>query len=263
MPQCLSPEIYARELLKGLNISNIPVNPLDICRYFNIEVCYDDLQQCEAVLIIRNGSKKIILSSNTTYHLRQKFSVAHELGHYYMPHHNLQLFACSASDIMAFENNSLQEREANLFAGELLMPYEHIIKDAKFYEYSVESIKELANKYGVSITAAAVRFLKVTPDRAALVLSENGTVKWSMKSKNFIYYIKKTIDSATYIYDFYHNGSMNESLNKTYAGAWLEDPGNLDVINEQSIVMPFLNMALTILTVPFKEDDYCDDWLDQ
>ncbi|NSW83105.1 MAG: ImmA/IrrE family metallo-endopeptidase [Syntrophothermus sp.] len=252
-------EIYARELLQLLNIDSVPVDPFQICKHFNIEVCYEPLRQCEAVLLIQSGAKKIILSDSTPYHLRQKFSLAHELGHYYMPHHELLIIGCSASDLMTFESNpsTMQEWEANVFASELLMPHHHIAKDAKAYEYSAESVKEIADKYEVSITAAAVRLLQVTPDSAAIVLSANGQIKWFKKSQNFRYYIRatKTMDPAAHIYDFYSKGAASELLKQTRASIWLENPKNLDYVNEQSIIMPSLNAALTILTIPFDEDN--------
>lgn len=259
----LFPESYARDLLHCLNVKNVPVDPWEICEKLDIKVCYEPFKQCEALLCIKNGRKKIILNENIPYYLRHKFSLAHEIGHYWIPSHKLQVFTCFASDIMAFKTNKVQEEEANRFASELLMPSEYITKDAKLYDYNAESIRKIADKYNVSITAAAIRFLEVTPDKAAIILSQNGTIKWFMRAKNFKHFIKtKTIDSATYIYDFYHNGEINESLNQAYAGAWLEDPGDLDFINEQSIIMPSLNMALTILTIPYDEDNEYDNWAD-
>lgn len=262
MPARLPPELYARELLLKLSMDNVPVEPLEICQKLNIEVCYEPLKHCEALLCIKKGSKKIILNKNITYHLRHKFSLAHEIAHYYIPYHDLQVFACFTSDIMAFKTNNTQEQEANKFASELLMPIQYIQKEAKLHDYNAETVKMVADKYSVSITAAAIRLLEFTPDKAAIVLLQDGKVKWFMKSQNFRYRLNiDSLNEATYVYDFFNGAIIDESLHQTYAHAWINGEYDREFINEQSIIMLNLNMALTILTLPFNEDDeYDDEW---
>ncbi len=83
MTRRLSPEFYARELSHNLEIKNVPVDPWEICEELDIKVCYEPFKQCEALLCIKNGRKKIILNENIPYYLRHKFSLAHEIGHYW------------------------------------------------------------------------------------------------------------------------------------------------------------------------------------
>ncbi|HEY8500060.1 MAG TPA: ImmA/IrrE family metallo-endopeptidase [Clostridia bacterium] len=257
-----SPELYARELLHSLDIKNIPVNPFEICDILHIDICYEPLRQSEAVLLIKNGSHRVILNQNISYQPRLKFTVAHEIGHFYIPCHDLQVFACQASDIMSFNTDRSLEQEANKFASELLMPTEYIQKEAKLHDYNAESVKKIADKFSVSITASAIRFLEFTPDKAAIVLSQNSRVKWFMKARNFRYHIKTgMLSEDTYVYDFFKYFRADESMHQTYAHAWIDGDFDIDFINEQSIFMPNLNMALTVLTIPYSEDDeYDDEW---
>ena len=67
-----SPELYARELLHSLDIKNIPVNPFEICDILHIDICYEPLRQSEAVLLIKNGSHRVILNQNISYQPRLK-----------------------------------------------------------------------------------------------------------------------------------------------------------------------------------------------
>lgn len=258
----LPPELYARELLNNLNIKNIPIDPFEICQRLYIDISYEPITQSEALLLIKNGSKRIILNENIAYQSRYKFTLAHEIGHYYMRHHALQNYTCQASDIASFKSDKVQEHEANCFASELLMPTQYIKEDAKLYDYNAESVKMIADKYSVSLTAAAIKFLENTPDKVAIILSQNGTVKWFMKARNFKYHLKiGSLAEATYIFDFYNTAKVDESLHQTYANAWIDDEYDKEFINEQSIIMPDLNMALTVLTVPFDEDDeYNYEW---
>lgn len=252
----LAPEIYARELLFSLNINNMPVDPYEICKNLDIDIFYEPLNHCEALLLIRNGAKRIILNKNTDYHTRYKFALAHELGHYYIPHHIVKVYKCHPQVFALFQSNKSEENEANIFASNLLMPTQFLKKDASRYDFTADSISLVAEKYGVSLTAAAIGFLEITPDKAAIIISQNGSIKWFKKSRSFKYFLKThSINESTYLFDFYNNGIRDETLHSTSANAWIEDKYDGDHINEQSIFMPNLNMALTVLTIPFNEED--------
>lgn len=72
--------------------------------------------------------------------VRQKFSVAHELGHLYMGH----MHSNSSIDI---NSASHDEIEANRFAAQLIMPPEMLRKDIKS---GIKDVKLLAKRYVVS-----------------------------------------------------------------------------------------------------------------
>lgn len=255
----LASEIYARELLDLLNINSIPIDPYEICKSLGIDIFYEPLNHCEALLLIKNGTKRIILNENSDYQARYKFALAHEIGHYYIPHHAIKVYKCHPAEIILFQSNKSEEHEANLFASNLLMPTQFLKKDANRHDFNADAIKLLSDKYGVSLTAAAIRFLETTPDKAAIVISQNGSIKWFKKSRNFKYYLKtRSINENTYLFDFYNEGIRDETLHSTNADAWIEDKYDGDFINEQSLLMPNLKMALTVLTIPFSEDDESD-----
>lgn len=75
--------------------------------------------------------------------MRRRFSVAHELGH-------LLLHPEPAP------GNAANEREANLFAAEFLMPAKEI-RDQLPSPADIPALKELADSYGVSTSALAYR----------------------------------------------------------------------------------------------------------
>ena len=80
---------------------------------------------------------------------RQCFTVAHELGHYFL-HRNVN------SDILYREKSNSDsdiEKEANEFAAELLMPESAI----RAYWPIADSIQNLANIFGVSYLAMKTR----------------------------------------------------------------------------------------------------------
>lgn len=124
---------------------------------------------------------------------RRRFSIAHELGHLYIPtHENRPVSWCTDSAMEATDGTGDQpEWEANDFAAELLMPQHLYAKDIARLPPSFASITRLAavDHYDVSITAAAVRYLDLTRFSCALVSSCDGVIEWVTKSESFAYRI--------------------------------------------------------------------------
>ncbi|MCQ2106585.1 MAG: ImmA/IrrE family metallo-endopeptidase [Fibrobacter sp.] len=86
---------------------------------------------------------------------RQRFTLAHELGHYFL--HSRQ----GEIPLRAFRlGTSLAEREANYFAAELLMPEDMFKEDFAKLPQGLDSdgqISKMAEMYHVSFLAASVR----------------------------------------------------------------------------------------------------------
>lgn len=96
-------------------------------------------------------TKRIIYVNPTDPHTRQMFTIAHELGHYFL-HDDV------AEDILYREKtkkdrSSHRETEADAFAAELLMPDETI----RLYWPLAESIQQLADTFNVSFLAMSTR----------------------------------------------------------------------------------------------------------
>lgn len=87
---------------------------------------------------------------------RQRFTIAHELAHYILHKNKKNL----AKDFIFFrdENNNDEEKEANEFAAELLMPEERV-KD--YIKNGCNTIKLLADKFNLSTPAVRYRAYKL------------------------------------------------------------------------------------------------------
>ncbi|ENJ3284708.1 ImmA/IrrE family metallo-endopeptidase [Enterobacter asburiae] len=96
---------------------------------------------------IVNGRHVIAYNANDS-HSRIRFTLAHELGHHVLGHtqHGKKFREYSNQDLNS--GNYFEERDANSFAAELLMPREALsvmINKEKIY-----SIPALASQFGVS-----------------------------------------------------------------------------------------------------------------
>jgi Zn-dependent peptidase ImmA (M78 family) len=261
-----APGTYARELLNNLSLKP-PIDVIYICNNFNIKIENDDIKDSEALFILHNGIKKIILNQNINYEPRKNFTIAHEIGHYYLPWHTNEIYNCKSSDIQSFHSNLLQEAEANQFAAELLIPTELLSDDINNKETNLSLIKDLSDKYGVSITSMGIKIIENTYEPVAIVVTENGKIKWSSKSK---YFYKKILSNGQvvkeqslafdfYKYDFYKYRDVSEQSDSVYSSAWLEDGSMEEYIKEESLPMPNLNMVFTLLTLMVDEDEFIEE----
>lgn len=116
---------------------------------------------------VSDGKPEIVINKDSGVD-RRRFTIAHELGHFFL--HNKQTIHVDDLDTaeMVFyrdENSSqathLNEIQANQFAAELLMPRESIIENIKKLRANNIGLSEivglLADQYQVSVTAMAIR----------------------------------------------------------------------------------------------------------
>lgn len=117
------------------------------------------------------GSPIIVINDNNTS-VRQRFTIAHELGHYFL--HSAQSVHVDDIDTadmvlyrdeVASQATHLREIEANQFAAELLMPDSLISKDIEKLRKENNGMSDiivgLAEKYEVSQAAMAIRLNKI------------------------------------------------------------------------------------------------------
>lgn len=119
-----------------------------------------------------------------------RFTLAHELGHYYIDSHRIGLKNGLLSPHPSRTNKkqfNQIEREADFFASCLLMPQERFSKDIYRQVFSLELIDLLKDEYNVSRTACAFRFADIGNHDIMIVYGENGKIRWKHCSENFQY----------------------------------------------------------------------------
>lgn len=117
-----------------------------------------------------------------------RFSVAHELGHYYIPEHAKLLRAGEFhNSTPGFISDNVLEREADYFAGSLLLPGRALReKMGRRGWLDLEGILDLARACKTSATSAAVRYANFAEEACALVVSKNGSVLWAVPSQEAV-----------------------------------------------------------------------------
>lgn len=113
--------------------------------------------------IIRT-SGQVVIAVNPAHHLnRQRFTIAHELGHYFLHegmerHVDQKDFRVAWRDANSSKAINWQEIQANRFAAELLMPTRFVVQDLDSVDnIDIHTVALLASKYVVSPDAMKIR----------------------------------------------------------------------------------------------------------
>ncbi len=135
-PRTGSARIVARQLLKGARIKEAPISLWKVIKHLQATsdlsvMPYGFGEKVSGMLVTVDESATIGYNNSQSWH-RRRFTIGHELGHLLMNH------TCNADEY--------QEKEANEFAAELLMPLALLKKD---FQINGE-LKALAEKYIVS-----------------------------------------------------------------------------------------------------------------
>lgn len=161
-------EQSVQALLQHNNIVEPPINVEGIVKAFGIVVRKKQNKDSDISGFLFRDNERTVIGVNSFHSLsRQRFTVAHELGHYLLhSQSDDRMYIDRNFEVMFRDNRSsdgsnTEEREANLFAAELLMP-EHFLREdlaaiSRLDLVDDHFIKQLARKYKVSFQAMLFR----------------------------------------------------------------------------------------------------------
>ncbi len=157
----------------------------DLAMALGVLVKDGPLDSCVARLTRTGETGVIRVKSGLAPAGKRRFAISHELGHWRLHRRYSQVFACTKQDMVARYKESRLEAEANSFASALLMP-ENLFRERQTDERpSFQQVDTLAEDFDVSLTAAAIRWMEITNDYAATVISQNGKIRWWRGSNQF------------------------------------------------------------------------------
>lgn len=244
------PEDYARELRKAIGVEDQLIDPFQVAQDLGIKVKEDNFKGFDGALI-KSGRKILILLNEGMARNRKAFTVAHELGHWYIVEHKNKDYTCSA--IGRYNSNEPTEQEADRFSAEFLMPrkvFQEIMKDKTF---SLASITDIADYFNVSMQAAAIKYTQLAKASCAVILTESGIIKWFSKSYSFKYFINIKIPPSekTLAQQFYIKSPKKNILEgRVSINAWVQiDKPERRSFHEESQYFSQYDSVLTLLLV--------------
>lgn len=192
MPQPPPIREAERLLSEDWGVDSLPIKPIDIATRCNIE--------CQAMPSPKGGVSGMLVKAGDSFGILyathipvagfQNFSIAHELGHYFLPDHPDYVFR--GGDIhessAGFSSEDKFEKQADQFACGLLMPsylFDHELDKAGT---GMNAVLTLADTCGTSRTATAIRYAQRHSEPTAIVISTNSVIDYCFMSDELKYF---------------------------------------------------------------------------
>ena len=138
----------------------------------------------------------ILYSTQPRYRGRERFTLAHEFGHYMLHRRRLTAgdyrngelaenleFRCLPLQADRWDPAEKQrEEEADTFASYLLMPIDDYRSQVDGHDMTRDLLSHITDRYGVSLLAAVRKWIEFTSSRAAMVVARDGFALWGRAS---------------------------------------------------------------------------------
>ena len=159
-----------RDLLKSISIESPPIPVEQIAHLCGAHLRFEPFDGDLSGLLYRENDKIIIGVNSHHSKNRQRFTIAHEIGHLKL--HGEDLYVDRKYLVYrnhrSAEASDLHEIEANRFAAEMLMPKDMITNDwarrsvNSVYDYENDTyFHKLAKRYKVSLQAMIFRLINL------------------------------------------------------------------------------------------------------
>lgn len=215
-------------------------------------VNYRKLDRCEAT-IVGSQRRAIITINSNAIPTRQRFSVAHEIGHWHL--HRGRILFCGNRDIDNPGNSPLNpETQADHFASDLLLPT-YLFKPliAKFKRPTLAMLREIAAEFSASDTATLLKLVGSNQFPILAVCHSKDRRRWFQRAPMIPgwWFPRDQLDPDTFAFDLLFKGATEATHpRKVGADAWFEFRGvDRFEVREQSFLLPG-NEVLTLLILP-------------
>ncbi len=163
-------EEQANSITSGFGLSKTSIDIKKIANLLGVTLLeYDFGEEMSGVLVLKNDKGTIGYNKDHSDQ-RQRFTIAHELGHFVLHRKNHNDVFVDKDFIIMYrrrngdysESELIQEQEANAFAAAILMP-EHLIeqelRNNNYYPHlsELQLIEKLAKTFKVSAPAMTFR----------------------------------------------------------------------------------------------------------
>ena len=203
-----------------------------------------------------------------THHPRTRFSIAHELGHYFIEQHHAYLAhgGHAHASINEFRSKTNIEREADAFAASLLLP-SHLAKPViNAGELSLSRLEAIADRFQTSLISTAIRSVQLSHFPCALAGIRDGSTAWMFPSEPLIEAgispNKGTLPrNAQEAWASFQVGVSSQSENEGHVRDWFNtyerDELNPVHVTEEYIPVPRMGTLLVLLTMN-EGDVFCE-----
>ncbi len=170
----------AEAFLKEEGLTSLPIDPFAIATSRGIITEAKTTDGVSGMLLRHGDTFGILYSTHIPSEGFQRFSVAHELGHYFLDGHIDHVLPKDGihTSHAGFVSGDPYELEADSFAAGLLMPRIPFQQLIRRHNPGLSVIEILANECQTSLTATAIRYAELTDDAIAVIISTGQTIDY-------------------------------------------------------------------------------------
>ncbi len=175
----------AEREVRERGLDSLPVDVLALARSERIVVLPKEAPGGASGLLIRVGDEFTIgYATHIESEGFRRFSIAHELGHYFLEGHPEKVLDAKGvhSSRAGFGSKQRHELEADHFAAGLLMPREAFKKALGSRTPGLDTLIATADLCETSLPATAIRYAQLTTDPVAVVISEGDRIDYAFMS---------------------------------------------------------------------------------
>ncbi len=176
--------------------------------------------------IIGFGDRAFIAVDSESHPSRQRFSAAHELGHWMLDRGKMASFVCSEKNFLKDWAGDNPERRANRFAADLLLPkfmFEPLVKNK---EITFQTVRELCAKFQTSLTATAIRLAECGSFPAIVACHNKQNRLWQFRGSDvpFVIQLRDAPGAYTNAFDLLHGKISTSKPESVQASDWITHP---------------------------------------
>ena len=265
----------AENFLADKGISALPVDPVAVASSLGIVVQPKPTKSVgvSGMLVRHQDAFGIMYATHIDSEGFQRFSIAHEIGHYVLDGHVDHIFPSGNGhheSRAGFVSPDPFELEADHFAAGLLMPRPQFRRKLLRLGDGLDAVEGMAADCRTSLTATAIRYAETTPLPVAVVLSTGSNVDYCFMSQSLrdfdsLDWLRKGQPLPTGVEtDLFNNDPQNVLLARrnhadTDLRNWFGGPRSMPG-TEETIGLGSYGRSLTVLTSNvFADDDPGED----
>lgn len=266
----------AEQIVKDLEISKPPINPFRVIRSEKrrIKAIGDDfgdsfdgrLEYQRPQFLLFYNTKYNAWSHVGENHPSVKFTIAHELGHFFIAahHHYLKHGGKPHGSRSEFVSDNNSEREADAFAGGLLLPGFMFKPHVNTGELSLDGLEELAREFETSLLSTVVRAVRVSDRPCAVAGIRKGEIAWMFPSNRLIegkcYPGKRALESpeAKAQWQLFLGGNKERLVAEGMVRNWFQLFGREEELFDAYVTedyLPIQIMSTLVVLLTLDEDD--------
>lgn len=261
---------------KECGFLRFPIDPFSIAEDENILVQAKKADQIgvSGGIIFNDEDVGIFYATNINNPGFQRFTVGHELGHYFLEGHPEEILKTGplhASKAGFSQGDKAIEIEADHFSSGLLLPRQLVHRALGDGQIGLEGIEELSELSECSLTACAIRAAECSPYPMAVVMSRKNQICYGFLSDGFKQLKPRAFprkgdllpDSTTRHFNSEKTNieGAKRRTGETTLADWFDGPPNI-VLDEEVLGLGSYGYTLTVFSseeLPEEPDEFEDE----